>query len=98
MHYDKRRYKSRNWIAGLIRRIGTLLFTLAKVPDQFTEHISLAQTCWLNGVDVIKTPIWFGQLNEARKLSVADTLAALEVDSRNTQDDLTLLKAARKDL
>jgi hypothetical protein len=70
----------------------------AKMPGQFTGHVSLAQTCWLNGLDVVRAPIRFGQLYEARKLSVAETIAALENDSTGAKDDLILLAAARSDL
>ena len=70
----------------------------AKAPPEFTGHVSLAQTCWLSGLDVRRAPIRFGQLNEARRLSAPDCLAALEADSTGQAQDLQLIAAARADL
>jgi hypothetical protein len=70
----------------------------AKMPNVFTGHVSLAQTCWLNGLDVLRAPLRFGQLNEASKLSSRDCYAAIEIDNRGTPFDLQLLKAAQTDL
>lgn len=71
---------------------------LGKMPDAFTGHVSLAQTCWLQGLHVVRAPIRFGQLHDAEKLSTSDCLRALEADSRGTAEDEKLCAAARADL
>lgn len=70
----------------------------AKMPTHFSGHTSLAQTCWLGGLDVRRAPIRFGTLNEARRLSAAECFAAIEADSTGTSEDLELLEALRADL
>lgn len=70
----------------------------AKMPAHFTGHVSLAQTCWLNGIDVVRAPIRFGELNEARRLPLADSIAAIEADSTGTSEDLKLLAASKASL
>ena len=68
-----------------------------KIPKDFTGHASLAQTCWLHGLDVRRAPIRFGRLEDAEKLSVADCIAAMEADNTGAPEDLKLLNAAVQD-
>lgn len=62
-------------------------------------HSSLAQTCWLNGIDVERLAIRFGPLAETEPLSTRDIIATLEDDSAGRMDavDVALMKAARRD-
>lgn len=69
-----------------------------KVPAVFTGHVSLAQTCWLQGLDVRRAPVRFGSLEDAAKLSARDCMSAMETDSTGTSDDLKLLAAASVDI
>lgn len=69
-----------------------------KVPAVFTGHVSLAQTCWLQGLDVRRAPVRFGHLEDAAKLSARDCMSAMETDNTGTPDDLKLLAAASNDI
>lgn len=71
---------------------------LAHCPKELTGHVSLAHTCWLAGVDIMRAPIRFTTLNEAKRLSAVECLAAIEQDTQGTREDLKLIAAARKDL
>jgi hypothetical protein len=54
---------------------------LAGCPAEFVGHVSLAQACWLNGLDLRRAPIRFGPLREPDRLSTAEIRAALEADA-----------------
>lgn len=71
---------------------------LARCPDAFTGHVSLAMTAWCHGITVTRLPIRFGTLQDASPLGTAQTLAALEADSRDDAQDQQLLAAVRADL
>ena len=71
---------------------------LARCPEAFTGHVSLALTAWCHGIAVERLPIRFGTLQDASPLGTAQILAALEADSRGDAEDQQLLAAARADL
>jgi hypothetical protein len=67
---------------------------------ELTGHVSVAQACWLNGIDVRRAPIRFGSLHEPERLASGAILAALETDSAGRLDaiDRELIAATRADL
>ncbi|MGR3527359.1 MAG: hypothetical protein ACU0CT_15305 [Paracoccaceae bacterium] len=71
-------------------------------PAEFTGHVSLALTCWYNGIVMEKAPIRFGKLLEAQSMSSVEICSALENDlsSRRLLDsvDTALLTAVRLDM
>lgn len=71
---------------------------LARCPDTFTGHVSLALTAWTQGVAVDRLPIRFGTLQDASPLPAREILSALEADSRDDADDQTLITAIRADI
>lgn len=73
---------------------------LAGAPQELTGHVSLAQTCWLSGVDVEVLPFKRQGLMEMDSLSSQTIISALETDSAGRNDDVdrAFLKAARSDL
>jgi len=72
---------------------------LAGCPAEFVGHVSLAQACWLNGLDVRRAPVRFGPLREPERLSVSEIVAALEGDAAGRMDgiDRELIGAASVD-
>ncbi|MEM6390292.1 MAG: hypothetical protein AAF825_10680 [Pseudomonadota bacterium] len=71
---------------------------LARCPDNFTGHVSLALSAWTQGLDVARLPMRFGTLQDASPLPAPDILRALEADSRNDAQDQRLLDAISADL
>ncbi len=61
---------------------------LYRCPAHFEGHASLAQICWLSGIDVRKAPIRFGGLQEAEPMSTADILKYLNIDAASRQDQV----------
>ncbi|GAA4131517.1 hypothetical protein GCM10023067_50720 [Aminobacter aganoensis] len=63
-------------------------------------HSSLAQTCWLNGIDVERLAIRFAPLAETEPLSTRDIMMTIEQDSTGRMDavDMALMNATRRDL
>ncbi len=72
---------------------------LYECPPELSGHSSLAQVCWLHGIDVTRAPVKFGQLEEVAPLRPAEVLACLEIDAARRNDDVDrrLLSAARSD-
>jgi hypothetical protein len=75
-------------------------FHLAKYPRALTGHVSLAQNCWMHGVDVRKCPIKFGSLEHPSPLSARVIEECLLIDSETRMDsvDRNLLTAIAADL
>jgi hypothetical protein len=71
---------------------------LARCPDAFTGHVSLALTTWAQGIDVTRLPIRFGTLQDAAPLGAQEILAALQTDSRDDAQDQQLIGAIQTDL
>lgn len=69
---------------------------LAAAPERFEGHLSLAQTCWLTGIDIRRIPVRMGTLLDPEPLSAAAIRQALETDSAGRGDaiDRELLAAA----
>lgn len=71
-------------------------------PTELTGHVSLALTCWYNGIGMEKAPIRFGKLLEAQSMSSSEICSALENDlssGRLTDSvDAALLTAVRRDM
>lgn len=72
---------------------------LTGCPPEFTGHVSLAQACWMHGLETVKAPIRFGRLHEPERLASAAILAALEEDAAARMDaiDRELIAAVRAD-
>lgn len=72
---------------------------LAGAPRDFTGHVSLAQTCWLNGIAVGRAPVKLDGLREPEPFGSAAILRALEADAAGRMDaiDRALIEAARAD-
>jgi len=72
---------------------------VAGCPTQFRGHVSLAQSCWLGGLDLRRAPVRFGTLREPERLSTGVIITALEKDSAPRMDaiDRELIDAARAD-
>ena len=73
---------------------------LLKFPKAFEGHVSLAQVCWLHGVDARRAPILFGPLQEAERLNSCSILECLAADASGRMDrlDAELIEAASEDL
>lgn len=73
---------------------------LLKFPKAFEGHVSLAQVCWLHGVDARRAPILFGSLQEAERLDSSSILECLAADASGRMDrlDAELIEAASEDL
>ncbi len=70
---------------------------LAHYSEDFQGHMTLAVNTWVQGVEVRKVPLKFGQLLESRPLGSDEILAALETDSLGDQSDRQLIEAAHRD-
>ena len=72
---------------------------LLQCPKTFVGHVSLAQMCWLHGVDVKRAPISFGDLQEPERLSSKSILHCLQEDAagRMNRVDRELLDAVSMD-
>lgn len=73
---------------------------LLKFPKAFDGHVSLAQVCWLHGVDVRRAPFLFGPLQDAERLSSAAILECLTTDASGRMDrlDVEMIEATSEDL
>jgi len=73
---------------------------LLQCPKTFVGHVSLAQICWLHGIDVKRVPISFGDLQEPERLSSKSILHSLQEDAagRMNRMDGELLDAVSMDL
>ena len=73
---------------------------LLKFPKTFEGHVSLAQVCWLSGVDVRRAPFRFGVLQDAERLSGAVILESLRADAEGRCDhlDVQMMEAVSKDV
>ena len=73
---------------------------LLKFPKVFEGHVSLAQVCWLHGVDVRRAPVLFGPLQDAERLPSNVILECLAADASGRMDrlDADLIEAASEDL
>jgi hypothetical protein len=74
-------------------------FHLRMFHGELTGHVSLAQMCWLHGVEVRRAPVKFGLLQDPEPLPVRVIHAALVRDSvgRMDQIDRRLLLASEID-
>lgn len=75
-------------------------FDLLKHHRALTGHVSLAQNCWLHGIDVRKVPMRFGKLQDPEPLSAIAIRDALKRDSAGRDDrfDKQLIAANAADL
>ena len=73
---------------------------LLKFPYAFEGHVSLAQVCWLHGVDVRRAPILFGPLQDAERLNSSAILECLAADSSGRMDrlDADMIEAVSHDM
>lgn len=73
---------------------------LLKFPKAFEGHVSLAQVCWLHGVDVKRAPILFGALQDAERLDSAAIMQCLTSDASGRMDrlDVEMIEATSNDL
>ena len=73
---------------------------LLQCPKTFVGHVSLAQMCWLHGVDVKRAPISFGDLQEPERLSSKSIFYCLQEDAAEdvSRMDRQLLDAVSIDL
>jgi hypothetical protein len=69
--------------AGSISRFGLRMF-----HHELTGHVSLAQMCWLHGVEVRRAPVRFGPLQDPEPISASAISAALAADSNGRMDDI----------
>ncbi len=76
------------------------IFDISGFPKELTGHASLAQTCWLSGIDVKKLPLKVGELLEMENLPIEHVLTAIEADAEGRFDDVDrqLIDTARADL
>ena len=61
-------------------------FDLLKHHRELTGHVSLAQNCWLHGIDVRRVPMRFGKLQDPEPLSAIDIRDALQRDTAGRED------------
>jgi hypothetical protein len=75
-------------------------FGLRMFHPQFTGHVSLAQICWLHGIEVRKAPIRFGKLQDPEPLGADAVRSALLADGAARRDsiDRRLMAAIEQDL
>lgn len=59
---------------------------LYKFNRELTGHSSMAQLCWLHGIDVRKVPIKFGEFQEAQPFPATMIRQALAQDSEGRRD------------
>ncbi len=73
---------------------------LLKFPRTFDGHVSLAQVCWLHGIDVGRAPIRFGSLQDAERLGSIEIIECLKRDAEGRMDrlDADMIEAASRDL
>ncbi|KAH2824724.1 hypothetical protein KXV85_000457, partial [Aspergillus fumigatus] len=73
---------------------------LLKFPKAFDGHVSLAQVCWLHGVDVRRAPILFGPLQDAEHLDSSAILQCLSADAAGRMDrlDVEMIEATTEDI
>ncbi|MCP4618191.1 MAG: hypothetical protein GY844_17370 [Bradyrhizobium sp.] len=73
---------------------------LLKFPEAFEGHVSLAQICWLHGIDVRRAPILFGPLQDAERLNSNVILECLTADASGRMDrlDVDMIEATSNDL
>ena len=71
-------------------------------PAELTGHVSIALTCWYQGITMEKAPIRFGKLLESQNMSSVEIYSALENDLSSSRlpdsVDAALLKAVRRDI
>lgn len=69
-------------------------------PPELSGHSSLAQVCWIHGIDVQRSPMRFGDLLEASPMPSQQIAECLEQDASDRMDaeDRSLLAAVRADL
>ncbi len=72
---------------------------LSQCPPELSGHSSLAQVCWVHGIDVRRVPMKFGTLQEVSPLGTAEVLECIQADATGRMDtsDRELLTAARAD-
>ena len=75
-------------------------FGLRMFHPEFTGHVSLAQICWLHGIEVRKAPIRFGKLQDPEALGADAIRIALLADAaaRGDSMDRRLIAANEQDL
>ena len=73
---------------------------LSQCPPELSGHSSLAQVCWVHGIDVRRVPMKFGTLQEVSPLGTAEVLECIQADAAGRMDasDRELLTAARADV
>lgn len=75
---------------------------LGGCPREFTGHVSLALTCWFQGIAMEKAPVRFGTLIEAAPMSSVEIHSALKFDLADgrpaDRTDERLLAAVRQDI
>ncbi len=69
-------------------------------PKHFTGHVSLAQTCWIHGIDVEKIPIRWSALLDPEALPLELVLEKVRLDASDRMDkfDRQLINALEMDL
>lgn len=74
-------------------------FGLRMFQREMTGHVTLAQMCWLHGIDVRRAPMKFGALQDPEPLAVSVIRDALVRDSASRSDpiDRRLLAAIEAD-
>jgi hypothetical protein len=75
-------------------------FGLMRCEPGFQGHCSLAQVCWLHGIEVRRIPIAFGALQEAEPLGACTILEHLSRDAAGRMDavDAGLIAAITRDV
>ena len=71
---------------------------LAKMPNTLSGHVSLATSCWLQRVDVLKAPIRFGRLLDPTPFSEQAMYSILTASECGAGFHKTLVDAAKRDL
>ena len=73
---------------------------LYQCPPELSGHSSLAQVCWVHGIDVRRVPMKFGTLQEVSPLGTTEVLECIQADAAGRMDasDRELLAAARADV
>ncbi len=59
---------------------------LYQCPEELSGHSSLAQVCWVHGIDVRRAPMKFGSLQEVSPLGEAEVLECIEADAAGRMD------------
>ena len=82
------------------RTVALRKLDLFKFEPELTGHSSMAQSCWLHGVDVRKVPVKFGKFQEAQPLSASVIRQTLAQDAAGRMDriDDRFVKANAADL